>query len=161
MIYWDREAIDLVNKLRELRGTGRIGQTNSRNNGRFGEVHVYASPADKGKPDRAVLTCSTLPELRDAVRQADLCVLQMRYPLTITERPHRGEARTWTCYDREQLLSAARQVAGDTPSPEFHEAVFGDTMTEAEAFGILREDLRSLSVVDSEGYDFSAAELCG
>ena len=71
MIYWDRTAIDLVNRLREAWGIARVGQTNSRNNGRLGKVNIYSRPEDKGRPDRAIITCCTLDELRDAVDDAE------------------------------------------------------------------------------------------
>lgn len=63
MFYNNKDAWREIRRLKQIYGE-RMTQTNSRCSGNWGIVRIYATPEDRGHPDRALITLETLAELR-------------------------------------------------------------------------------------------------
>jgi hypothetical protein len=63
-MFLDTKAITEIHRLKAIYGD-RMAQTNSRWNGQFGVVRIYEKAEDRGHPERAIATLTTLAALRE------------------------------------------------------------------------------------------------
>jgi len=66
MIYLNRKNIENIKALKKIYGV-RMAQTNSRRNGNYGLVRIYARAEDRGRPKYAKIVLETEKDLRNFV----------------------------------------------------------------------------------------------